>query len=87
VFSSSKGDEVSYEDPELENGIFTSQIIKALSNSVSDTDNNGHISLNELKKYVTNTVPEITGKADFGPQHPTVDRDNIFIEMEFDLCK
>ncbi len=74
VFSSSRGNEYSYESDEIENGYFTHNILKALNYSLNDLDENGLISTDELRGLVTDGVSSDTG----GMQHPVVDRDNIY---------
>jgi hypothetical protein len=78
VFSSSKGGELSYEFDNIQNGLFTEYIIKALSGS-ADNDNNGIVTTDELREYVNKEVSKISGDA----QHPTVDRDNIYQKFGF----
>ncbi|MCG8568725.1 MAG: caspase family protein [Spirochaetes bacterium] len=83
VFSSSKGGEFSYEHEKLKNGLFTEEVINALSNSAVDQDKDGMISVDELKKYVSQAVAQISDDL----QHPTVDRDNIFQKFGFPITK
>ncbi|HAN79676.1 MAG TPA: hypothetical protein DCQ31_18895 [Bacteroidales bacterium] len=78
VFSSSKGGELSYEFSNLENGLFTEYIMKALSGE-ADADKNGIVSTDELRTYVSAEVSKASG----GAQNPTVDRDNIFQKFGF----
>lgn len=79
VFSSSKGGELSYERSDIENGLFTEYIMKALTTQEADKDNNGIVSTDELREYVSSEV----GKASGDLQHPTVDRDNIYQKFGF----
>lgn len=81
VFSSSRGGEISYESLLLGNGFFTSAVISALTGRAADANFNGKVTMEELRKYVASSVAEDTG----GLQHPTVDRDNIYQEIEFQL--
>lgn len=74
VFSSSMGSEASYEHPEFENGAFTEAIAEALSSGKADTDDDGLVTTDELRAYVRDRVPALTGDC----QHPTVDRDNLY---------
>ena len=78
VFSSSKGGELSYEDPKFENGLFTESIIKAIDGGEADTNKDGQISTKELRDYVHKNVSKLTD----GAQNPTIDRDNIFIKFK-----
>lgn len=81
VFSSSKGGELSYERSDIENGLFTEYIMKALTSAEADKDGNGTISTDELREYVSNQVAKASGDL----QHPTVDRDNIYQKFGFGL--
>ncbi len=83
VFSSSKADEYSYEDVKLENGLFTEEIINAFKNNKADEDKDNHLSVDELKKYVTEAVIKLSNNL----QHPTVDRDNIYQKFSFPVIK
>lgn len=79
VFSSSRGDELSYEDDRIQNGFFTHGIISAFKDPASDEDGDGQISVDELRKRVISEVPKATQDL----QHPTVDRDNLFQKFYF----
>ena len=79
VLSSSKGGEFSYEKVELENGLFTEEIINSMTKKDADKDNNEIISTDELRDYVMEAVPKISNNL----QHPTVDRDNIYQKFSF----
>ncbi len=79
VFSSSRGNEYSYESDTIENGFFTHNILKVLKYSFNDLDENGKISTDELRNLVSNGVASDTG----GMQHPVVDRDNIYQTFGF----
>jgi hypothetical protein len=70
VFSSSRGKEFSYEFKKLKNGLFTEYIIRAITTTEADTDKNGIVSTDELRKYVSKEVSKFSG----GAQNPTVDR-------------
>ncbi|MBN2533420.1 MAG: caspase family protein [Spirochaetales bacterium] len=79
VFSSCRGGEFSYETDQYENGLFTEEIINALATDRADVDKNGFVTIDELKSYVQRAVPELTNNM----QHPTVDRDNIYMKFGF----
>jgi hypothetical protein len=138
VFSSCRGDEVSYESAEYENGLFTEYILRALGgggadegpgkaggralvggqggsrmsgglqsggdgddgglqsgvgrgddgsgNRPADTDGDGVVTTEELRQYVRSGVAAETKEDPLlyaVPQHPTVDRDNIYVEFGF----
>ncbi|MCB9522192.1 MAG: caspase family protein [Myxococcales bacterium] len=76
VFSSSRGDELSYERAELGHGVFTSAVLAALRGG-ADGDGDRQITLDELAGFVTGEVSRLTE----GRQHPTVDRDNRLADL------
>ena len=85
VFSSCRGDEVSYESDELENGLFTEFLVRGLEGA-ADRDSDGTVGVDELRSYVRTEVSRLTESDPVSypvAQHPTVDRDNIFIEFGF----
>jgi WD40 repeat protein/uncharacterized caspase-like protein len=73
VFSAARGNELSYEDDRLQNGMFTYEIVRALSGPSADADRNGSVTTDELRAYVSRAVATRTE----GLQNPTVDRDNL----------
>ena len=79
VFSSSRGDEGSFERMDIQNGVFTEEIIRALTSGAADHDGDGLLTTAELRAWVTDAVSRATD----GMQNPTVDRDNL--DMEFKL--
>lgn len=84
VFSSSRGGEYSYEPGvymDDENGFFTGAIIKAFLSTDTDVNKDGTISADELKSSVIHEVSQRSK----GLQNPTVDRDNIYLELSFPL--
>ena len=83
VFSSCKGGEMSCESDKAQNGFFTEAIINALTSPPADSDGDKVVSTKELRDYVSNAVSEWTG----GCQHPTVDRDNIFMKFGLPLTR
>ena len=83
VFSSSRGSEFSYESEKIKNGYFTEEIIKAINSRKTDKNNDGIVSTDELRDYVSKEVPKYTN----GMQHPTVDRDNIFQKFGFPIVQ
>ena len=82
VFSSSRGGEFSYEDPKIENGVFTEEIIKSMTGKVADGNNDGMVSTDELRDYVVKAVPKQTKNK----QHPTVDRQPNPTEQTSFMC-
>jgi WD40 repeat protein len=84
VFSSCRGSEVSWESDQWHNGAFTSVIKSCLSGGQAKADTDGIVSVEEMKDYVIRRVPEVvSGLQPGASQHPTVDRDNIFIRFGF----
>ncbi|MBU0754638.1 MAG: caspase family protein [Planctomycetes bacterium] len=82
VFSSSRGNEFSYEKDELRNGLFTEELLNGFSGR-ADADGNGSITTDELRAYVIKAVSELSGDL----QHPAVDRDNIFQKFAFPVIR
>lgn len=86
VFSASKGTEYSHESEILEQGIFTYSIIQTLSSSNHDKNNDNYISNSEFVSAVMQNVPllikNINPKAQ---QHPSIDKDNIYIDFGFPI--
>ena len=78
VFSSSLGGEFSYERNDVSNGLFTESILAGLGGAADD-DQDGRVTSGELRRYVQAEVPKLSG----GLQHPTVDRDNLHVVLEF----
>ncbi|MBN2715297.1 MAG: PQQ-binding-like beta-propeller repeat protein, partial [Deltaproteobacteria bacterium] len=83
VLSSSRGFELSYESDDLKNGLFTEQVLNALSSARADTDRDRQISTRELQVFVSQEVSSAT----LGLQNPVVDRDNLEIKFGFPLAK
>jgi len=83
VFSSSRGNEFSYESEKLQNGFFTRAIMDAITTKNADKNEDGLVSMEELRGYLSETVAEQTG----GAQHPTVDRDNIYQKIGLPLVQ
>ncbi|MCX7788468.1 MAG: caspase family protein [Spirochaetes bacterium] len=81
VFSSSKGGEVSYEGGPVKNGFFTAKILECVKDSEADQDGDEVISSDELRKYVSRKVAELSE----GKQNPTVDRDNLYQKVQLSL--
>jgi len=77
VLSSSRGGELSYERADLANGVFTAQLIEALSRG--DASGDGAVTVEELRSFVARGVARETR----GLQNPTIDRDNISQRVAF----
>lgn len=81
VFSASRGDQLSYEHGDVRNGLFTEEVIRTLSSPDGDTDEDGAISVEELRTRVSREVSMQT----WGSQVPVVDRDNLFSRFSLPL--
>jgi hypothetical protein len=82
VFSSSRGNEVSYESERWGNGAFTADLKVALGGA-ADADRDGEITTEELRRYVTDAVARRTSDL----QHPTIDRDNSAARFGIAIAK
>ena len=89
VFSACRGGEFSFEDPSIANGFFTEAILEAFRTPIADADGDGKVSTDELRAYVGTVVPRRTADAarPGGYQHPTVDRDNIYLKFAFPIIE
>ncbi|MCS6968075.1 MAG: caspase family protein [Cytophagales bacterium] len=67
VIMSSRSEEVSQEDPQLQRGVFTYFLLKALSGR-ADANNDRKISITELFNYLSNQVAIYTNQE----QHPII---------------
>jgi hypothetical protein len=67
VFAASGGAEFAWEEDETRNGLFTHAILRSLSDSAADEDNNGKITVPELLKAAAPRVTELSK----GLQHPS----------------
>lgn len=81
VLSSSRGNEVSFETEEAQNGLFTEEILKALTSSVADGNRDGLLDDRELRGYVARAV----AKQSNDQQHPVVDTDNLDVKVELPI--
>jgi WD40 repeat protein len=79
IISSCRGDEFSYESDDLMNGFFTDALISAFNDKKSDANGDISLSTDELQAYVSRKVSDMS----LGYQNPTVDRDNIFLDIQF----
>jgi WD40 repeat protein len=77
VIASSGGMEFAWEGGAFKNGLFTHCLIEGLKTGKADLNNNGEITISELKEYITDKVEKLTG----GMQRPTSRRENY----EFDF--
>jgi hypothetical protein len=68
IIGASGGAEYAMESDKWNNGVFTSALIEALRDKKADMDQRGRISVSDLKTYLAQRVPELTG----GAQKPSV---------------
>ncbi len=68
IIGASGGAEYAMESDKWNNGVFTSALIKAMRDQKADMDHRGRISVSDLKTYLAQRVPELTG----GAQKPSV---------------
>ncbi len=73
VISSSSGLEFAFESPRWNNGVFTFAVIEGLRSGSADRDQNGTISVSELRDAVIARVHELTA----GQQTPTMRQDQL----------
>ena len=81
VLTSSRGTESSYERDDLQNGVFTAALLHALQSKNTDQDDNGWVSIPELDKVITRSVPKLT----YGRQHPSIDKPTSGQEISLPL--
>jgi hypothetical protein len=78
VIGASGGAQYALESDLWRNGVFTASVIEALRDRKADWNRDGQITVSELKSYVSQRVPELTGNA----QRPSVvafERDQDFV--------
>ena len=73
VISAAGGQEFALETSEIENGVFTASVIKALGEGAADSNNDGRVSTAELRKYTYDEVSRLTR----GNQKPTTRSYNL----------
>ncbi len=78
VFSASRGGEYSFESADIGHGFFTYEILNGLAGA-ADVDDDGVVSVDELRSYVAAHVAAMSD----GEQHPVVDRDNLAMKFGF----
>lgn len=79
VYSSSRGNELSYERDDLANGLFTEAVLRAFGDPKADRNEDGVLDTQELRGFVTPLVAELSQ----GLQNPVVDRDNLVARHTF----
>ena len=66
VIGASAGSEFSFESESLKNGVFTHVILEGINSGKADLNQDGKITVEELKRYAAQQVSALTG----GKQHP-----------------
>lgn len=79
VISAAAGDSYAMESDEWQNGVFTYSILNGLQSGDADINNDGEITVSELRTYVSKSVQELTN----GLQKPTMRQENV--EFDFRL--
>jgi len=79
VISAAAGNSYALESDEWHNGVFTYSIINGLRNKAADKNRDGHVSVSELKDFVSREVERLTK----GQQRPT--SRNEYIEFDFKI--
>ena len=76
MIAASAGDSYAYESDKWNNGVFTYTLVRGLEDQAADANRDGHVSISELKSYVSAEVVQLTK----GAQQPTFREENV----EFD---
>jgi len=73
IISAAGGMEYALESPDWNNGVFTYSILEGLKSKNADLDQDGEITIGELKEYVTDKVVKLTE----GRQVPNARKENL----------
>jgi hypothetical protein len=73
IISAAAGNEYALESPQWNNGVFTYSILNGIKNRAADKNNDGNITISELKDYSIKQVQLLTD----GQQKPTARRESI----------
>jgi len=77
VISAAAGNSYAMESDVWQNGVFTYSILKGLQTMEADINNDGEVTVSELRDFVSESVQDLTG----GLQKPTMRQENV----EFDF--
>jgi WD40 repeat protein len=80
VIGAAAGSEYSYESSVWKNGVFTFSVLEGLQTGKADLNEDGRISVEELKRYASTRVIELTNK----DQHPVAREGNV--NMDFTVA-
>lgn len=81
IFASSSGADVSQENDDLQNGVFTEALIEGLNGKAADKD--GIVDISLLQRYVRKKVPQLTN----GTQNPTISIEGLDKVLDLVLTK
>lgn len=81
IFASSSGADVSQENDDLQNGVFTEALIEGLSGKAADQD--GIVDISLLQRYVRKKVRQLTN----GTQKPTISIEGLDEMLDLVLAK
>jgi WD40 repeat protein/uncharacterized caspase-like protein len=73
IITSSSGEQLSFESANWRNGVFTYTFLEGMKEHKADKNNDGIVTVSEIRDYVIERVPELTG----GRQTPTSRRENL----------
>ena len=68
--TASTADELAQESEDLRGGFFTHYLLSGMRGA-ADVNSDGLVDLDELKRYTTDQVVDVTGRTDVGTQHPS----------------
>ncbi|TNF00943.1 MAG: hypothetical protein EP322_00530 [Bacteroidetes bacterium] len=86
IFTSGSGSQISYEDDELKQGVFTHFLIKGLNGESDDINEDGFVNLNELEEYTSSHVSDYTSShSDITYQRPRVSNLDPTFSVQFPL--
>ena len=77
VLSAAGGREYALEKSEWGNGVFTASILKGLTASTADSNDDGKVAISELRAFVYNEVQNLTA----GEQKPTTRELNMSVDF------
>lgn len=78
IISSAGSAEFALESDKWRNGVFTYSLLDGLRSGAADNNNDGRITVSELREYVISSVQKLTG----GAQRPTSRRESLEFDFE-----
>lgn len=70
IIASSRGEELSFEDDKIKQGVFTYYLLKGLNGYAKETNNNRYVEIQELISYLEKEIPAHARKEFKREQHP-----------------